>query len=290
MSQAPDNSPWIIEADDESFQREAVERSRDVPVVVDFWAPWCQPCRMLSPILEQLAREYAGKFVLVKVDVDRAQGIAAGFGVQSIPAVYAMRDGQLVDSFVGLVPEGQLRAWIDRLLPSPAEQLLAEARKLEAADPQAAEAKYLEAAGLDPNLATARIALAELLVHQGRTDEAQKIIEVLEGRGFLEPEAEKLKAELHMAQQADKAGDLDTLRAAVAADPQNLQARLELAEALAAKKEYEEALTTALAVVQSGHKEFVEPARRLMVDVFRMLGDESELVTEYRRKLSTALF
>jgi putative thioredoxin len=289
MSQPPDNSPWIIDALDQSFQREAVERSRDVPVVVDFWAPWCQPCRMLSPILEQLAREYAGKFVLVKVDVDQAQGIAAGFGVQSIPAVYALRDGRLVDSFAGLVPEGQIRAWLDRLLPSPAEQLVADARMLASTDPKTAEAKYREAAGLDPNLAAAKIALAEMLVGQRRTPEAQKIIEDLEDRGFLEPEAEKVKAALHLAQQADKAGDLDTLRAA-AADPKNLQARLELAEALAAKQDYQQALETALAIVQAHQPKFVEPAREFMVDLFRVLGDEHELVSEYRRKLSTALY
>ena len=98
-------------------------------VVVDFWATWCQPCRMLGPILEKLAQEYAGKFLLVKADTDKLQNIAAGFGVQSIPAVYALRDGQLLDSFVGLLPEGQIRQWIDRLLPSEAEELVAQARQ-----------------------------------------------------------------------------------------------------------------------------------------------------------------
>jgi putative thioredoxin len=290
MSQTPDKSPWIVDADDQSFQSEAVERSRELLVVVDFWAEWCQPCRALSPILEQLAREYAGKFALVKVDVERAQGIAAGFGVQSIPAVYAMRDGQLLDFFAGLVPEGQVRAWIDRLLPSPAEVLVAEARNLESADPMSAESKYREAASLDPNLAAAKIALAVLLINEHRTDEAQSIIDELEERGFLEPEAEKVKSELHMAQQSNKAGDLDKLRAAVAADPKNLQVRLELAEALAAKKEFQQALDMALSVVEMHKPEFVEPAREFMVDLFRVLGEENELVGEYRRKLSTALY
>lgn len=283
-------SPWIVDADDRSFQQAAVERSREVTVVVDFWAPWCQPCRLLSPLLEQLARDYDGKFVLVKVDVDKAPGIAGGFGVQSIPAVYALGDGALVDYFVGLLSEGQLRAWIERVLPNPAEQLVAEGRKLAARDAKAAEAKFRDAIQLDPNLAAAPIALAELLVGQGRTDECQRVIDELAERGFLEPEAEKVKAELHLARQADKAGDLEKLRAAVEAAPKNLQAKLELAEALAAKKQFPEALETALHVVQTHDKQFVEPAREFMVDLFRVLGDENELVGEYRRKLSTALY
>ncbi len=290
MTDASQSSPWIVEADEESFQRDAVQRSRQVPVVVDFWAAWCQPCRLLGPILERLAREYDGKFVLVKVETERAPGIAAGFGVQSIPAVYALRDGELLDFFVGLLPEPQIRAWIDRLLPTPAEQLVAEAKTLVATDPAAAEAKLKEAAALDANLATARIALAELLVNAQRIDEARAVIDELEQRGFLEPEAEKIKAQMHMASQVDKAGDLDALRAAAAAHPQDWQAQLHLAAGLAAAQKHEEALQTALAVVRSGNKQYVEPAKELMVDLFRLLEGQDELVTEYRRKLSTALY
>lgn len=290
MTNPDEQSPWIVEADDATFQREAVDRSREVPVVVDFWAEWCQPCRLLSPILDSLAREYDGKFVLVKVNTEQAPGIAAGFGVQSIPAVYALRDGQLLDAFVGLLPEEQIRQWLDRLLPTPAEQLVAAGRQLAGSDPAAAEAKLNEAIQLDANLAAARIALAELLVQQGRTDEGRALIEELEQRGFLEPEAETVKAQLHMAEQSGKAGDLDALRAAVDSDPGNLQAKVELAEALAASQQFQPALETALAVVETHNKQFVEPARELMVDLFRVLGDDHELVREFRRKLSTALY
>jgi putative thioredoxin len=209
--------------------------------------------------------------------------------VQSIPAVYAMRDGQLLDFFVGLKSEEQLRGWIDRLLPSPAEQLVIEARSLAASDPKAAEAKYLEASQLDANLAAAKIGLAELLLQQGRADEARAILDELERRGFLEPEAEKLKAQMHLAAPSNATVDLEQLRAA-ATDPKNLAAALALAEGLASQGQYEEALDTALSVVQSGKKELVEPARKLMVDVFRLLPDDSPLVTDYRRRLSTALY
>lgn len=290
MSHTADKSPWIVEADEASFQQLAVERSRELLVVVDFWAPWCQPCRLLGPILEKLATEYDGKFLLVKADTEKVPNIAAGFGVQSIPAVFAMRDGQLVDYFVGLLPEGQLRSWIDRQLPSPAEQLVAEARALEATDASAAEAKYAEAARLDANLASARIALAGLVLKQGRRDEARSILDELETRGFLEPEAERLKAELHLATPGDAPQDLEALRAAASSDPPNLAAKLALAEALATQRQFEEALETALTIVQTHKKEFAEPARQLMVDIFRLLHDESPLVTDYRRRLSTALY
>lgn len=289
MSIPSEASPWIIDADEATFQTAAVERSRELPVVVDFWAPWCQPCLLLGPVLEKLAGDYAGKFLLVKADVDKLPSIAAGFGVQSIPAVYAMRDGQLLDFFVGLKSEEQLRGWIDRLLPTPAEQLVIQARSLATSDPKAAETKYLEASGLDANLASAKIGLAKLLLEQGRADETHVILDELEQRGFLEPEAEKLKAQLHLAAPANSSVDLAKLRAA-AADPKNLPAGLALAEGLASQGQYEEALATALAVVQSGKKEFVEPARQMMVDVFRLMPDDSPLVTDFRRRLSTALY
>jgi putative thioredoxin len=289
MSIPSEASPWIIDADEATFQTAAVERSRELPVVVDFWAPWCQPCLLLGPVLEKLAAEYAGKFLLVKADVDKLPGIAAGFGVQSIPAVYAMRDGQLLDFFVGLKSEEQLRGWIDRLLPTPAEQLVIQARSLATSDPKAAETKYVEASGLDANLASAKIELAALLLEQGRGDETRAILDELEQRGFLEPEAEKLKAQLHLAAPANSSVDLSQLRAA-AGDPKNLPAALALAEGLASQGQYEEALATALSVVQSGKKEFVEPARKLMVDVFQLMPDGSPLVTDFRRRLSTALY
>jgi putative thioredoxin len=290
MNNNADQSPWILEADEASFQQLAVERSRELLVVVDFWAPWCQPCRLLGPNLEKLAIEYDGKFLLVKADTERVPNIAAGFGVQSIPAVFAMRDGQLIDYFVGLLPEGQLRSWIDRQLPSPAEQLVAEARTLEATDTSAAEAKYAEAALLDANLASARIALAGLMMKQGRADEARAIVDELETRGFLEPEAERLKAELHLASTGDAPHDLQALRAAASSEPHNLAARLELAEALARQRQFKEALEAALVIVQTHKNEFAEPARKLMVDIFRLLPDDSPLVTDYRRRLSTALY
>jgi putative thioredoxin len=291
VSQSTDqSSSWIVDADEATFEQAVIERSREMLVVVDFWATWCQPCRLLGPILEKLAREYDGKFLLVKADTDKMPSVASGFGVESIPAVYALRDGKMLDFFVGLMGEDQIRAWIDRLLPSPGEQLVAEARKLETPDPAAAEAKYREALQREPNLAAARIGLASFKLSQGQTEEARTLIEDLEKRGYLEPEAERLKAQLHLASSGSAPADLESLAARAKANPQDFAAALAWAEALAAQGQYEQALTTALRLVESGKREFVEPARALMVDVFRMLGDDNPLTTEYRRRLSTALY
>ncbi len=290
MSETSETSPWILDADEATFQQQVVERSREILAVIDFWAEWCQPCRMLGPILEKLAREYDGRFLLVKAETEKLPNIAAAFGVQSIPAVYALRDGNLLDFFVGVRDERQLRPWIDRLLPSPAETLVNEARALAARDAKQAEAKFREAATLDPNLASAQIGLAELLLNQGRPDKTAAILAELEKRGFLEDEAEKLKARLHVISGQQAPHDLEALRSKVAADAKNLAARLELAEALAASGEHKEALATALAVVETHDKQYKDRARELMVDLFRLLPEDSPLVSEYRRRLSTALY
>src|SRR4051794_32653561 len=150
MSDAPTN-PNVIETTEATFERDVIERSMDVPVVVDFWATWCQPCRQLSPILEALAREADGKFLLVKAETEQVPNIAAGFGVRSIPAVFAIKDGRVVDSFLGLFPESAPGAWIERLSPTRAEQKTGEARRIEATAPAAAEPLYRAAVDLAPN-------------------------------------------------------------------------------------------------------------------------------------------
>jgi putative thioredoxin len=283
------NTPFVIEAVPETFERDVIERSADVPVVVDFWAEWCGPCRRLGPVLEKLAAEYGGKFLLVKADTETYPELAAGFGVRSIPAVFGLRDGRIVDQFVGLLPESSLRAFLDALLPSPAEALVIEGRKLEETDPDAAEAKYREALDLSPGEARAKIGLGRLDLARGRLDEARARIDDLERRGFLEPEAERLKAELVLKGQSQGGGDVASSRAAVAAAPDDLGLRHRLAEALAAAGQYEEALEICLNLVERDRKGVGEPARKTMLAIFQLLPDDSALVGDYRRRLSFVL-
>jgi putative thioredoxin len=231
-----------------------------------------------------------GAFALVKAETERVPQVASAFGIRSIPAVFGVKDGKVVDSFLGALPETAVRAWIERLLPTPAEQKLLEGRRLEATDPAEAEALYLAALELEPRSPVVKIALGRLLLGQDRVEEVQALITSLEGRGYLEPEAEKLKAELNLRVGARDAGDLASRRAEAAAHPEDLGLRFKLAEALAAAGQHAEALELCLTIVEEGSRDLREAARKLMLSVFQLLPEDSELATEYRRKLSAALY
>jgi len=278
-------SPWIINTTSETFDQDVFERSLEVPVVVDFWAAWCAPCRALAPILEALAVEFDGKFILVKANTEEVPEAAAKFNVQGIPAVYAVMDGEVVDFFNGALPEAQIRSWLDRLFTI---SIFAEARRLEESAPAAAEAKYRSLAEQSPNNAEFQIGLARTLLAQERFDDSQHIITELEKRGFLEPEAEKVKAALDL--RSMEGVDIDRLKRDAAAEPDNLGLQLQLAEALAGAQQYEEALQACLAIVERDKKGVGDAARQVMIDIFRVLPSDSELTTTYRRRLSTALY
>jgi putative thioredoxin len=283
-----DSAP-IVDASRETFQELVIDRSSELPVVVDFWAQWCPPCKMLGPVLERLAKEYAGKFLLVKADTDQMPEIADGFGVRGIPAVFGVRDGKVVDSFVGVLPEKNIRTWLDQLLPTPAESRGREALALESTDPTAAEMLYRQALDLDPSFLKAKLGLAALLARLNRAGESRDIINELAKRGFLEPDAERLKAQLDLQDQGEQGSDIPTLRSAVSASPQDRHQRLKLAEALAASGEYAEALDLSLELVERDRKGVGAEAKNVMLRIFQVLPAESELAAEFRRKLSVAL-
>ncbi|MBI3861276.1 MAG: thioredoxin [Planctomycetia bacterium] len=283
-------STWVIDGTEQNFEQEVLQRSQQLPVIVDFWAPWCAPCKELGPILEKLANENAGQFLLVKVDVDQQPRVAQAFGVQSIPHVFALRNGQLVDQFQGALPEDQVRQWLLQFQPSPAEMLVLEARKLEQENTAEAEAKYHEALELAPQADHIRIELARMLLKQHRNADVRAIIDKLESRGFLEPEAGNIKAELDLRAAAAEAGGVGECRAALAANPSDPKLQLNLAEALGAAQQFQEALDLCLGVVQATTGDLRNEARTTMVNLFQMLGPEADLTKTYRRKLATALY
>jgi putative thioredoxin len=291
MSDSQAMPSFVFEATAQNFQQDVLERSRSVPVVVDFWAPWCNPCLMLSPVLEKLARDYDGKFLLAKVNTESEPELSAQFGIRSIPAVYGLRDSKVLDAFLGVQPESMIRAWLDRLLPTPAQTLVAQALALEATDQEAAESKYMGALALDPDLPNVQVGLARIALQQGRLDDAQARIFSLERRGFLEPDAEKLKAELTLRLQAQQIGgiSLEDARAAVAASPDNLGLKYQLAETLAAAGQYSDALAICLELVERDKKGIGDQARRTMIAIFQLLPSDSEMVAEYQRQLSFVL-
>jgi putative thioredoxin len=278
-------SPWIINTTADTFEKDVFERSLEAPVIVDFWAAWCAPCRALAPTLEALAKEFDGKFILVKANTEEVPEAAAKFNVQGIPAVYAVIGGEVVDFFTGALPEVQIRGWLDRLFTI---NIFAEAKRLEESAPAAAEAKYRTLAEQSPNNSEFQIGLARTLLAQERFDDCQQIIAELERRGFLEPEAEKVKAALDL--HGMEGIDLVSLKQDAAAEPDNFELQLQFAEALAGAQQYEEALQACLALVERDRKGVGDTARQIMVDIFRVLPSDSDLTTTYRRKLSTALY
>jgi putative thioredoxin len=283
-------TPFVINVTRATFQQDVIEKSMEVPVVVDFWAPWCNPCRQLTPILEALATEMSGKFVLAKVNTDEQPEIAEAFRVESLPTVFGLIQGQPVDQFSGLLSPEQVREWVMRLLPSPAQQLAQDAIQLSESDPKAAEIKFREAIELAPNEDSLKILLAGVVLKQGRLDECASLLQALEQRGFLEPEAERLKSELDVRRSAAESGGVEIARKAAAEDPSNLTLQIQLADALAASQQHRKALEICLDVVLKDFGDARAQAKSTMIKIFDMLGPASELTGEFRRKLATALY
>ncbi len=279
-------SAYVRDADETTFQRDVIERSRQVPVVVDFWAAWCGPCRFLGPVLERLAASANGQWELVKVDVDRNPRLAAQYRVQSIPAVKAFRDGRVVDEFIGALPEAQVRAWLARILPSVADRLAADGRAAEErGDRAAAEQAYRAALREDPRHAAAATGLARVLLARDALDEAEQVLTPVQS----DPEAQRLLARIRF-RRAAKSADFAALRARVEAEPRDVAARYELGLALAGDEAYTAALEHLLEAVRLDRKYANDGARRAMIDIFNLLGDQDPRTQEYRRRLATVLF
>ena len=275
---------FVKDIDQTQFGAAVLQRSSEVPVVVDFWAEWCGPCKVLGPILERLADSYGGRFELVKVDVDANRELQAQFRVQSIPTVIAFKDGRPVSSFIGAKPEAQVRAWIEALLPTALDLMVERARDLALeGDEAGAETLYREVLAEVADHQEAATALAALLIARRETADALVVL----GRLPRTADVERLEAAARLAARSDV--DLSALEARLAADETDDGARLELGEALAAKGEYEAGLDHLLTVVRNGGAPR-ERARRAIIDVLGLLGPEHPLTATYRRRLASELF
>jgi putative thioredoxin len=271
----------VVEVDERSFQEAVLERSRSVPVVVDFWAPWCGPCRVLGPTLERLAAEAKGAFVLAKINVDENQRLAQVFRVQGIPAVKAFKDGRVVDEFTGALPETQVRAWLKRFVPAPGGDLLAAAAALEQSNPSEAAARYRLALGSDPNNDAAMLALGRLLVKQGDAEGAATLHQVPASS----PLYARAQAWLTLADFFAEANRVP--RGHAPADGQ--EGYFRQAAALARQGDYAGAIDGLLDIVARDRQFRDDGARKTLLALFEALGDDP-LVSPSRRRLANLLF
>jgi putative thioredoxin len=280
---------WTIDVNEENFEAEVLERSTEVPVIVDFWAEWCGPCKVLGPVLEKLADEYAGEFILAKVNVDENQGLAGAFGIQGIPAVKLFKDGDLASEFTGALPEPMLREFLSKFLPSAADKQTEEAEALEN-DGKTNEAKALYQAILagDPNHGKALLGLSRLAMNEGDTAAALEYLDKISIVADERKEADRLIARLNL--QGGSAENEAALREKAKAEPDNIALRFELAQALAGAEKYEEALSEFLAIVKRDREFQDDGARKAMVQIFEVLGPDDPLTDKYRSELAAALF
>ncbi len=274
----------VKDVDQQDFGTEVLQRSHDVPVVVDFWATWCGPCKTLGPALEAVAADYDGRFELVKVDVDQNQELSQQFGIQSIPTVVAFKNGQPVSQFMGAIPDPQIRQFIDNILPTELDLMVDRARDLVLeGDEVGASGVFSQVLEKQADHVEAGTGLASLLIANGDTETALIVL----GRLPRTSEVEKLEAAARVT--AARGADVPELEAKLALAPDDQTLRIELAQALAANGEHEAALDHLLAVVANKGDQMDE-ARQGMVDVFGLLGDEHPLTVSYRKALANALF
>lgn len=288
----PDSqSPFVIAIKETTFQKEVIEKSASVPVLVDFWATWCGPCRTLGPILEKLVAEYQGAFVLAKVDTEENPGLAMRFRVQSIPSVMLFRDGRVVDQFVGAYPESAIREFLSPHCPTEADKLFAKAEQA-AQTGRSAEAEefYIEVLTHNPVHSATHLALARIYIGTNRPTDATRHIEAVPVAAKEYDAAIRLKEVLGFYQECERAGGEKICREKVQNDPRNLDARWGLASCLAASGQYRQALEEFLSIVAKDKRYRDEAARKAMLAIFSLIGERSELADEYRTRLARTLY
>ena len=297
---APAGGDLIKDTTTARFMADVVQESRKQPVLVDFWAPWCGPCKQLTPVLEKVVREARGKVKLVKLNIDEHPAIPGQMGVQSIPAVFAFVDGQPVDGFMGALPESQLKAFVDKVVgagggrddeAAQIDAALTEGReRLDAGDLQGAAQLFSAIIQHAPDNASAKAGMAECLIAAGRREEAETLLGELDEKQKAHPDVAKILTRLALEAEAAKLGDPAALEQRIAADPKDFDARLDLAKILNIRGERDKAADHLLAIMKADRGWRDDGARRELLTFFEAWGPTDPATLAARRKLSSILF
>ncbi|RRQ22708.1 thioredoxin [Thiohalobacter thiocyanaticus] len=282
--------PNVVDVSYDNFEQVVIENSHRIPVLVDFWAEWCGPCQMQLPVLLQLAEEYAGRFLLAKVDTDAERELAERFQIRSIPTMKLIRNGEVVEEILGAQPESALRALLDRYLPRPSDGVREEAlARAEAGQGEEALGMLQIAAADDPDNTRIQLDIARIAMRIGRLEDARKALGSLPLAIQEEEETKQLFALLELSSAAEGAPDTSVLEQQVAADGTDLQARERLAARHAVAGDYEAAMDQYLEILKRDKNYNEGAGRRSLIAIFEILGNQGELVSRYRRQMSNYL-
>lgn len=283
-------NPHVFDVTVENFETEVIAASDNTPIVIDFWAPWCGPCKTLTPILEKLALEYGGRFRLAKVNSDEQQEIASMFGIRSIPTVIALKEQKPVTAFQGAQPESAVRQFLDKVVPSVSDEKLGKAKaKLDAGDIQGAVDELRVALALNPQLDSARVMLADIAMRDNRIEEAKTYLEACKPITRMEEEFQRVATKIVAAEEAGNSPEAAALKARIAKDTNDHDARFHLAAVFAAQSQYEPAFQTLLESVQLDRAWNEQAAKKRMVEYFTLAKEQPELVRRYRQALAATL-
>lgn len=291
----PVSADLIKDSTDQTFMADVIDASNEVPVIVDFWAPWCGPCKQLGPIIEKVVKGAGGKVKLVKVDIDQSPAVAQQLRIQSIPAVFAFKNGRPVDGFMGALPESQVKAFVEKLVggsvDSPIEEAIKQAQEaLEQGDAETAGAIFGEVMQHEPENHIAKAGLALACVAAGQVEDARGLIDTLPANVRNDPFVAGAISAVELAEQSGDVGDLTELLAQVEADPNDHQARFNLAMAYFAAKKNAECAEQLLEIVKRDRTWDDDGARRQLVKCFEAWGPVDKLTVQTRRRLSSLMF
>jgi putative thioredoxin len=284
-------SPHVVTVTAATFQSIVIAGSRERPVLVDFWADWCAPCRTLMPMLAQLAQDYGGRFLLAKVNTEEEQALAAQFGIRSLPTVQLFKNGRAVDQFMGALPESQVRAFLDRHIPRRSDAVLAEAQaRLAQGDLDGARARLEEAQDEDPSNPKLPLIQVQITAASGDVERALAELDGLPIDLASDPDVAALRGRLRFAGAVKDAASESELKTRLAVNPKDSEARYQLASYRVLHGDFENALSDLLELMKRDRAYGDDAGRKGMLAIFDLLGGGDDLVARYRAKMMTALY